>query len=362
VLARDANSALALATKGILLDLTGREAEAERLLGAALQVAPDDTDIGYNLAVCQLRHARFAEGWKGFELRRRKENFIGRYRKFPFAEWQGEPLDGKGILVYPEQGLGDEIMYSSCIPELVSRARHVVIECNPKLGALFGRSFPRCTVTPRLRTMANDWVNHLEPRPDYQTPMGSLPVHFRLHDGDFPRHSGFLAADRQKVAAWKERLGSLGPGAKIGLSWQGGVGHTGRARRSLSLEQLLPLLRLPGLQFISLQYTPVGDEIRELAARHGIAIHHWQDAIDDYDETAALVCALDRVVTVCTALVHLTGGLGRPAIVMVPFGSDWRYGAEGERMPWYPSVRLVRQRAIGDWSWVLDSVGGLLRQ
>ena len=97
-------------------------------------------------------------------------------------------------------------------------------------------------------------------------------------------------------------------------------------------------------------------------ARHGIAIHHWQDAIDDYDETAALVCALDRVVTVCTALVHLTGGLGRPAIVMVPFGSDWRYGAEGERMPWYPSVRLVRQRAIGDWSWVLDSVGGLLRQ
>ena len=361
-LARDANSALALATKGILLDLIGREAEAERLLGAALQVAPDDTDIGYNLAVCQLRHARFAEGWKGFELRRRKENFIGRYRKFPFAEWQGEPLDAKGILVYPEQGLGDEIMYSSCIPELVSRARHVVIECNPKLGALFARSFPRCTVTPRLRTMANDWVNHLEPRPDYQTPMGSLPVHFRLHDGDFPRHSGFLAADRQKVAAWKERLGSLGRGAKIGLSWQGGVGHTGRARRSLSLEQLLPLLRLPGLQFISLQYTPVGDEIRELAARHGIAIHHWQDAIDDYDETAALVCALDRVVTVCTALVHLTGGLGRPAIVMVPFGSDWRYGAEGERMPWYPSVRLVRQRAIGDWSWVLETVGGLLRQ
>jgi len=104
-LARDANSALALATKGILLDLTGREAQAEALFAAALQVAPDDADIGYNLAICRLRHARFAEGWKGFELRRRKENFIGRYRKFPFAEWQGEPLDGKSILVYPEQDL-----------------------------------------------------------------------------------------------------------------------------------------------------------------------------------------------------------------------------------------------------------------
>src|SRR5437879_12787750 len=106
----DANSALALATKGILLDLTGREAQAEQLFGAALQVAPDDADIGYNLAICRLRHARFAEGWKGFELRRRRENFIGRYRKLPFAEWQGEPVDGKTLLVYREQGPGDDIL------------------------------------------------------------------------------------------------------------------------------------------------------------------------------------------------------------------------------------------------------------
>ena len=178
---------------------------------------------------------------------------------------------------------------------------------------------------------------------------------------DFPRHSGYLAPDEQKKAAWKRRLDALGPGAKLGLSWQGGVGHTGKARRSLTLEQLLPLLRLAGVHFVSLQYTEVGDEIRNLAARHGITVHHWQEAIDDYDETAALVCALDRVVTVCTALVHLTGALGRPAIVMVPFGSDWRYGAQGERMLWYPSVRLIRQRAIGDWSPVIESVSGLLQ-
>jgi len=360
-LARNANSAIALATKGILLDLTGGEAQAEALFGAALQAAPDDADIGYNLAICRLRHARFAEGWKGFELRRRKENFIGRYRKFPFAEWQGEPLDGKTILVYPEQGLGDEIMYGSCLPELIARARHVAIECDHKLGALFARSFPRCTVTARLRTMANDWVNHLEPRPDYQMPMASLPGHFRRRVEDFPRHGGYLAPDEGKVAAWKRRLEALGPGPKVGLSWQGGVGHTGRARRSLTLEQLLPLLRLAGVHFVSLQYTEVDDEIRALAARHGITVHHWQGAIDVYDETAALVCALDRVVTVCTALVHLTGALGRPAIVMVPFGSDWRYGAQGERMPWYPSVRLVRQRAIGDWPPVIESVRGLLQ-
>jgi hypothetical protein len=89
-------------------------------------------------------------------------------------------------------------------------------------------------------------------------------------------------------------------------------------------------------------------------------IHHWQEAIDDYDETAALVCALDKVLTVCTAIVHLTGSLGRPALVMVPFGSDWRYGASGERMHWYPSVRLVRQRRMGDWRDVLEEVAASL--
>jgi tetratricopeptide (TPR) repeat protein len=360
-LARDPHAALALATKGILQDLTGREAEAESLLRSALQAAPEDVDIGHSLAICRLRHWHFEDGWKGFELRRRRENFVGRYRKFPFAEWQGEPVAGKSILVYPEQGLGDEIMYGSCIAELVARARHVAIECDHKLGALFARSFPLCTVTARLRTMANDWVNHLEPRPDYQVPMGSLPGHFRRRVEDFPQHGGYLAPDERKRAAWKRRLDALGPGPKVGLSWQGGVGHTGRARRSLTLEQLLPLLRLAGVHFVNLQYTEVGDEIRNLAARHGITVHHWQGAIDVYDETAALVCALDRVVTVCTALVHLTGALGRPAIVMVPFGSDWRYGAQGERMLWYPSVRLVRQRAIGDWSPVIESVCGLLQ-
>ena len=134
----------------------------------------------------------------------------------------------------------------------------------------------------------------------------------------------------------------------------------GRARRSLSLQQLLPVLRRPGAHFVSLQYTDVKDEVKNLGEQESISVHHWQEAIDDYDETAALVCALDRVLTVCTAIVHLTGSLGRPAIVMVPFGSDWRYGASGERMAWYPPARLVRQQRIGDWSSVLDEVRRLL--
>jgi ADP-heptose:LPS heptosyltransferase len=110
------------------------------------------------------------------------------------------------------------------------------------------------------------------------------------------------------------------------------------------------------VQFVNLQYTDVREEMRALESRHRVKVHHWQEAIDDYDQTAALVAALDSVLTVCTAIVHLTGSLGRPALVMVPFGPDWRYGASGERMIWYPSVRLLRQRRIGDWSEVLEEV------
>ncbi len=359
VLVRHPGSGQALATKGGLLDATGREAEAEAVLRTALNLAPDDADLGYNQALLQLRHGNFAEGWNGFELRRRKDAFIGRYRKFPFPEWDGAPLEGKTILVYPEQGLGDEIMYGSCIPELASRAAHVVVECDHKLGELFSRSFPLCTVAPRLRTLANDWVTRLDPQPDYQMPVGSLPGHFRRRPEQFPPHSGFLKADPSKVEKWRARLGS---GRNIGLSWQGGVGHTGKARRSFSLEQLLPVLTLPGLQFVNLQYTDVRAELQNLESGHGIRVHHWQEAIDDYDETAALVCALDSVLTVCTALVHLTGALGRPALVMVPFGSDWRYGATGEAMPWYPSVRLLRQEKIGDWASVLQKVVARLNE
>jgi ADP-heptose:LPS heptosyltransferase len=207
--------------------------------------------------------------------------------------------------------------------------------------------------------MANDWVNHLEPRPDYQVPIGSLPLHFRRRAEDVPTRA-YLVADERKVAAWKSRLEALGPGPKIGLSWRGGVGHTGKARRSLTLEQLRPIFGTAGAHFVNLQYTDAQAELGELRKRHAITVHHWQEAIDDYDETAALVCALDRVVTVCTSIVHLTGALGRPAIVMVPFGSDWRYGAEGSRMLWYPSVHLVRQAAIGEWSGVLETVRALI--
>jgi tetratricopeptide (TPR) repeat protein len=343
----------AIQRQALLLDHLGERAGGEELLGKALELAPQDDHVHYNIGLFHLKYGEFAQGWEGYERRRNFESFVGRHRRFPLPEWDGAPLEERTLLVLPEQGLGDEIMFGSCIPDIARRAAHVIVECDVKLEAIFRRSFPQCTVVSRQRTLANDWVTRIEPRPDVQVAAGSLAKYFRRSLSDFPQHGGFLRADGASVAGWREKLARLGPGRKIGLSWRGGVGYTGKTRRSLSLEQLLPVLHLPGIQFVNLQYTDVREELRQLDS---IKIHHWQEAIDDYDQTAALVCALDGVLTVCTALVHLTGALGRPALVMVPFGADWRYGASDERMPWYPSVRLLRQRRVGEWAEVLEEV------
>jgi len=355
-LERKPDSASVIQRQALLVDHLGDRAQGEALLEKALALAPDDDHVRYNIGLQRLKYHDFAAGWDGYEYRRNFDSFIGRYRQIPLPEWDGAPLEGRTVLVLPEQGLGDEIMFGSCVPEVLARARHVYLECDAKLEAIFRRSFPGGHVISRQRTLANDWVTRLEPRPELQIHAGSLARRFRRSLSDFPQQP-FLKPDAARVSKWREKLAALGPGRKIGLSWRGGVGYTGKTRRSIALEQLLPVLRIPGVQFVNLQYTDVREEMKTLAARHGVTVHHWQEAIDDYDQTAALVCAVDQVLTVCTAIVHLTGSMGKPALVMVPYGADWRYGGEGERMAWYPTVRLVRQSRIGDWSDVLAEVG-----
>ena len=356
----DPRSVVALNRKALLLDHLGQGAQGLELLREALRLAPHDAYAHYNLGLHHLKHGELAQGWEGYERRRSFDSFVGRHRRFPLPEWDGGALEGRTVLVLPEQGLGDEIMFGSCVPDVAAQARHVIVECDPKLEAIFRRSFPGCTVVSRQRTLENDWINRVQPRPDLQLAAGSLARRFRDREEHFPQRP-FLQADAAALAAWKSRLEALGPGRKIGLSWRGGVGFTGKKRRSFTLEQLLPVLRLPGVQFVNLQYTDVREELRELEAKYSLKVQHWQDAIDDYDQTAALVCALDGVLTVCTAIVHLTGALGRPALVMVPFGADWRYGGSGERMVWYPSVRLLRQQQVAHWTDVLEEVSQRIR-
>jgi hypothetical protein len=197
---------------------------------------------------------------------------------------------------------------------------------------------------------------------DCEVPVGSLPLYFRRQVADFPRHRGYLQADCARVEYWKQRLASLGAGIKVGISWRGGSLQTRSPLRSIPLEQSLPILRAGGAQFVSLQYDASGNELDRFRTDCGIEVRHWPDAIADYDETAALVSALDLTISVCTAVIHLGGALGQPVWVMAPHSPEWRYGFAGETMPWYPSVRIFRQPAFGEWTPVVDKVAKLLRE
>ncbi|MGZ5114603.1 MAG: tetratricopeptide repeat protein [Burkholderiales bacterium] len=345
---------------GIVLQDLGRVQESIASYEAALKIKPADPLARFHKALINLLIGNYASGWPDYETRLLSTEYPARPTRY--ARWHGESLADKTIVAYGEQGLGDEIMFSSCLPELISAAGHCMIECSPKLRALFSRSFPTATVYvsgPERQVPTQIQQQSV----DFEVPLGSLPLHYRQSPSAFPHHPGYLKADPVRVESWRAKLQALGSGLKVGMSWRGGTYKTRNPIRSIGLERWMPILTLPNVHFVSVQYTAEAPaEIAALAADHGITITHWQNAIDDYDETAALVCALDVVLTVCTSIVHLTGALGRPVWVAAPFVPEWRYGLEGDGMAWYPSARLFRQSEYGGWEDVIRAMSERLRQ
>ncbi|HYC49397.1 MAG TPA: tetratricopeptide repeat protein [Burkholderiales bacterium] len=343
---------------GIALQYLGRLAEAQQQYEQALAIDPTHAVAAFHRSLTLLARGRYAQGWRDYELRLASADAVARPRRF--ARWDGSDPAGRTILVYGEQGLGDEIMFASCVRDLVGVGARCVIECDPRLQRLFARSFPQATVygaAPDKRVPEAIAALGI----DFELPIGSLPLYYRQRSEDFPDHDGYLRADPQRVAAWRTRLAALGPGVTVGVSWRGGTHASRQPLRSIPLEAWLPILRLPGVRFVSLQYGDAAGPLDALFAQHGVRITHWPEAIGDYDETAALVTALDLTVTVCTSVVHLAGALGKAVWVMAPAAPEWRYGAAGERMVWYPSARVFRQREGGGWDDVVAAVAAAVR-
>jgi tetratricopeptide (TPR) repeat protein len=341
----------------VLIEL-GRFDEAQQTLTPLLAQAPRDQNARWAAAVLDLLNARYETGWDHYEARESQRD--PKLRPADIPEWDGLELTSGALFINAEQGLGDQIMFASCMPDALALAPSCIVSCDPRLEPMFRRSFPAVRVVPMQpdRPLDPAAVAPLQIRA--QTMMGSLPGRFRRSREHFPRHAGYLAPDPDALASWRERLATLGPGKKIGISWTGGTPKTRRNLRSLQLEQLLPVLSVEGCEFVSLQYTDSRQEIDTLRATHGIRIHEYPEAIATYDETAALVGALDLVISVCTAVIHLSGALGKPVWVMVPWVPEWRYMREGEEMPWYPSVRLWRQTRQSYWPDVFASIAAEL--
>ncbi len=341
----------ALGNLGLALHALGRYDEEREVYRRGLALHPDHLELRWNRALAHLSCREYEAGWVDYALRQSRSG-ARKTDVFAKPDWDGRAVTSGRLLVLSEQGLGDEIMFASCIAELQRHASRIVLECDPRLATLFKRSFPEIEVVGSDRARASEWLGRY---PDIAAKVliGCLPRHFRPSLESFPHYAGYLRADPARVEHWRRRLAALGPGTAMGISWIGGALRTRRALRSLPLDRLEPVLGLPKTHIISLQYTECQAEIDAFGERTGIRVHHWPEAIADYDETAALVTALDRVITVTTSLVHLTGALGKPASVLVPALAEWRYGDAGDTMPWYPSVRLYRQARSEDWTAVV---------
>jgi hypothetical protein len=252
--------------------------------------------------------------------------------RLPFPRWDGTPFAEGRLLVRSEQGIGDMILFASCVADALERAPRLVLEAPDKLVPLFARSFPAADVRPATPGYP-PWLEEFRDVGAAIT-AGSLMGLFRRDAGDFPARNAYLFADPQRVSRWRGRLAELGPGPKVGITWAGGFFRTGRKGRTIGPDDLEPLLAFPDVHFVSLQYTPeAAAESAELAARRGLPVHHWPEAIADYEETAALVSALDLVITVCTAAAHLSGALGQRVWILAPQSASWRYLGSGEDLP-----------------------------
>jgi tetratricopeptide (TPR) repeat protein len=344
-----------LAHLAIALQDCGRLDDAAACHDRAIAIKPAYRFARWHRSVLRLLAGDFARGWDDYDLRLISEDKPPRASGVP--AWRGEDLSGRRVLVYGEQGLGDEIMFASCLPDVLARAHAVSLEVAPRLAGLMAASFPAATVfasggalPPAVAAQA----------PDFEIAAGSLPALFRRGRAEFPAHRGYLRADPAAVDFWRQRLAALGPGPTVGVSWQGGTAHTRRPLRSLQPADLAPLLQAPAIRWVNLQYGADAGELDAFAAAHGCAVAHWPQAVDDLGQLAALICALDLVVSVCNTTIHLAGALGRPAWVLAPHVPEWRYGIAGEDMPWYPSVRIFRQSRAGEWAAVVTRVAGEL--
>lgn len=333
------------------LTYLGRHDEALPLLDAAIEANPNEPVRRFPRAMIHLLNERYAEGWDDYAFRQLAS--VPHLRVLPFPLWRGEPLAGKTILVLAEQGLGDQVMFASCLPDLLALSpARTIVECVDRVAPTIERSFPACEVIATKQDNAFTWVTQLG-SVDFYVAMGDLPRHFRRERAAFPAHQGYLQASAERVEHWRRELGALGQRPKIGISWRGGTEITRTSVRTVAPSDLVPLAQACDATFVCLQYGDVRSDLAHAAAT-GLEAHYWPEAINDLDEFAALTSSLDLVITVCNTTVHYAGALGRPVWVMVPHIPEWRYGLHFDSMPWYPSSRMFRQPRAGDWSAVVQ--------
>lgn len=299
---------------------------AQKYAEKALAIDAQFPTAHWNLAMSLLELGQWDRAWDEHEWGFKNGTRVKR-EILDKPQWDG--ANGKTLHVYGEQGIGDEIMFASMLPDVMAVGNKVILECHPRLETLFQRSWPDIPIYGTRTDKDLDWPTEHEF--DASVSIGSLGKWYRRSRAAFPGTPYLNAEPLPK-----------GEKFRVGISWTGGM-KEGRVRvRTIPLSWWEPLLSVPGIEWVSLQYTDADAEI-DMANAHGHSIVKAPEAkADDYYETARLVASCDLVISCCTSVIHLAGALGVPCWVMVPAKPAWRYGVTGG-MPWYRSVRLYRQ-------------------
>lgn len=340
---------------GIAQGHMGRTPPALKAFNEAQALDPSSPVPKYQRGLLRLKMGDYAQAWDGYEARWDIASYVQDSRaQVPRALvprlMRGptrEALSGQRVMLLGDQGVGDQVMFASMLPDVIAIAASVIVVCEPRLVKLFAASFPNAAFTSPAQAVIK------EEEIDVILALGSLGGAFRRAPTDFPG-SAYLAPSPEAAARWSRRLGAKTAKTRIGLSWRGGVHQTRRSIRSISLEQLAPILTLPDCEFVSLQYGDVADEVGRANVALGVDIKTYpDDDLRDFDDIAAAVQEMDVILTVQTALAHVSGAVGKRCLTMIPNIAEWRYGTSGERMSWYDSLRLLRQKKAGDWAPVI---------
>ena len=325
----------------------GRNDRAVTLLRHAVLLAPGHPDIHCNLAAALLQSGDYRQGWREHEWRLHPDAVRDVSRAFDAPLWRGEALGGRTLLLHGEQGFGDNLQFVRFAAPLAALGARVVVETPAVLTRLLA-SAPGVSAVVALGDAL--------PSVDFHLAMMSAPDRLGTTLETLPAGTPYLAPPAAEKAAWRKRAAGW-PGLKVGLVWAGNPAirlpwsEAGNKLRSIPVGQLAPLLAVPGVTFVSLQKDGAAPELIDV-----------MDEMRDFADTAALIAALDLVITVDTAVAHLAGALAKAVWILSRFDGCWRWLGHRPDSPWYPTARLFHQKKLGDWGPVIAEVANELRK
>jgi hypothetical protein len=302
----------------------------------AAELKPDFAGAHFNIGVLLLLRGDYAAGWPEFEWRWQTPKLLPIMVRGPQPQWEGEELDGKRILIHADQSLGDTLNFIRYVPMVHERGGKIILACHDELHRLFAQICP-----------IEQWVASGQPLPDYdvRTPMMSLARIFGTTLNNLPNKVPYLSADPDLSRRWRRRI-PHDHRLKVGLVWSGTPNPPGR---SIPVQALAPLARLPDVCFYSLQ--KFGHRMAGVKRdQPPLTMVDWTNDIHDFADTAALIDNLDLVITIDTAVAHLAGAMGKKTWILVKTFPDWRWLLDRTDSPWYPTARLFRQKRAGDWT------------